>query len=433
MRGQAGAPTPRIAFVTMGCAKNEVDSADMGRRLAEAGYAVGADPCDADVVIVNTCAFIQAATEESLDAVLEAAELPRVAAGDAVMVVAGCMPSRYGAELERELPEAAAFVPCSREDDIVAVVEACAGPGRPGPGAEGGKLSSASAYVKVSDGCDRFCSYCTIPLIRGRYHSFPYEAIEADVRRAVEGGAREVVLIGQDTSRWGADLDEPSSLAQLVGRLAEAFPGTWLRVMYVQPEGVTDELLDAMAAHANVCPYLDIPLQHVDAGILRAMNRRGSAEAFRALVGRIRARMPHATLRTTLIAGFPGETEAQFDQLRSFVEEGHFDYVGVFPYSREEGTRAAELPGQVADEEKMERARALREVADAVGAARVRERVGRQMDVLVEGVEEDGQRFGRAQCQAPEVDGVTFVGRGEPGDVVRVRIEDTLMYEMEGA
>ena len=431
--------TPRIAFVTLGCAKNEVDTDAMARRLAAAGYEVGAEPEGADALVVNTCSFIQAATEESLDAIFEAAELPRVAAGEAALIVAGCMPARYGDDLAKELEEATAFVPCSREDDIVAVVASCVGPAaagavgeQPSPPALAAGEGAPFAYVKVSDGCDRFCSYCAIPLIRGRYRSFPYEDVRAEVARAVADGAAEVVLIGQDTGRWGADLPEPTSLAALVGRLAEEFPSTWLRVMYVQPEGVTDELLDAMAAHPNVCPYLDVPLQHVDAQLLRAMNRTGSGEEFLALAERILERLPGATLRTTLIAGFPGETEEQFEALCAFVEEAPFDYVGVFPYSREEGTRAAELPGQLDEEEKAERARALREVADAVGAARVSQRVGRRMDVLVEGVEEDGQVFGRAQCQAPEVDGATFLDRGVPGQVVAALIGDTLMYEMEG-
>ena len=214
--------------------------------------------------------------------------------------------------------------------------------------------------------------------------------------------------------------------------LAEEFPQTWFRIMYIQPEGLSDELLDAVAAHDNVCDYFDIPLQHVDAGILRAMNRTGSREEFLALVGRVLAHVPGATLRTTLIAGFPGETEEQFEDLCSFVEEGLFDYVGVFPYSREEGTRAFDLPGQLDEDEKNDRAQRLRDLADAVCCPRIAARVGREMDVLVEGVEEDGQLFGRAMCQAPEVDGVTYLDAGEPGEIRRVRIVDALLYEMEG-
>ena len=399
-----GASAPRVSLVTMGCAKNEVDSAAMARALAEAGYQVDAPADKADVIIVNTCSFIQSATEESLEAIFEAASLPLVAAGRASVVVAGCMPARYGDDLEGELTEAAAFVPCSKEDDIVAVLgsltgfeptagepagtalEQPAGPTAPG---EGGTF----AYVKISDGCDRLCSYCTIPAIRGRYHSFPFETIRADVAREVDQGAREIVLIAQDTGRWGQDLPEGRDLAWLVDTLAEAFPDIWLR----------------------------------------AMNRAGSAEKFAALIGRIRAAVPDITLRTTLIAGFPGETEEQFEALCDFVAEAPFDYIGVFPYSREEGTAAAELPDQLDEDEKAERAQILRDLADAVCGPRIAERIGRPMAVLVEGAEEDGQLFGRAQCQAPEVDGVTYVSDGAIGTVVDTVIADTLLYEMEGA
>lgn len=430
-------PCGRISLITMGCAKNEVDSAAMARALSEAGYDTSASPDEADVVIVNTCSFIQSATEESLEAIFEAAALPAVERGDAALIVAGCMPARYGDDLAEELTEARAFVPCSKEDDIVAVVDGILGYVRgteplPRAASAPAQAGPVFAYVKISDGCDRFCSYCTIPAIRGRYHSFPFEDIYREVERARADGAREIDLIAQDTGRWGQDLPGDRDLAWLVNELSEAFPDTWFRVMYLQPEGVTDALLSVMATRDNVCPYLDIPLQHVSAPLLRAMNRAGSAEKFHELIERIRAAVPDITLRTTLIAGFPGETDEQFEALCDFVAEEPFDYVGVFPYSREEGTAAFDLPGQLDEEEKAERAQVLRDAADACCVPRIAERIGRVMPVLVEGCEEDGQRYGRAQCQAPEVDGVTFVSEGEPGDVVEVVIADTLLYEMEG-
>lgn len=435
----AAPAAPSVAFVTLGCAKNEVDTAHMRTRLLQAGFRMEEDPACADAVVVNTCSFIQSATEESLEAIFDVAGLPNVAAG-AALIVAGCMPARYGDDLAGELTEARAFVPCSREDDIAAVVaDALGNPVILSERSESKDLApmqdvlaSVSAYVKISDGCDRFCTYCTIPYIRGRYRSFPLDDVRADVAAQVAAGVREIVLIAQDTGRWGADFDEPSSLAALVSTLAEEFPATWFRVMYIQPEGLTDELLDAVAAHDNVCDYFDIPLQHVDADILRAMNRTGSREEFLALVERVLAHVPGATLRTTLIAGFPGETDEQFEDLCAFVEEGLFDYVGVFPYSREEGTRAASLPDQVDEDEKNDRAQRLRDIADAVCCPRIAARIGRTMDVLVEGVEEDGQLFGRAMCQAPEVDGVTYLDGGEPGEIRSVTIADTLLYEMEG-
>ena len=436
---------PRVAFVTLGCAKNEVDSEHMRARVLSQGFEVSRDPSDADAIVVNTCSFIQSATEESIEAILEVAGLPEVAAGNAALIVAGCMPARYGSDLEGELAEASAFVPCSKEDDIAQVVADALHVQLPledvrssewlGAVPEGvGHFEdgAVSAYVKISDGCDRFCSFCTIPFIRGRYHSFPYEEVLEEVRARVSEGVREIVLIAQDTGRWGQDLGEEDSLASLLDRLAAAFPSTWFRVMYIQPEGVTDDLLHVMAAHANVCRYLDIPLQHVVPRILASMRRRGCREDFERLVERVRAVMPDVTLRTTLIAGFPGETDDDFEELCDFVEEGFFDYVGVFPYSREEGTRAYSLPDQVEDDEKADRAQRLRDLADDVSAPIIHERVGRRMDVLVEGMEDDGQVFGRAMCQAPEVDGVTYVHSGKPGEVLSVLITDTLLYEMEG-
>ena len=428
-----------VAFVTLGCAKNEVDTSHMRVRVAEAGNMLANDPADADAIVINTCSFIQAATEESLEAIFDTADLPNVSSGRAKLIVAGCMPARYGDELASELTEAGAFVPCSREDDIAAVLAEVIGvPSESTTAAltanvHGAVRGPVSAYVKISDGCDRFCSYCTIPYIRGRYHSFSLDEVCSEVDDLVAQGVREIVLIAQDTGRWGTDFDEPSTLAALVSTLADRHGDIWFRVMYIQPEGLTDELLSAVATHTNVCNYFDIPFQHVDADILKAMNRTGSGAEFHDLITRVRTRIPHATLRTTLIAGFPGETDEQFEDLCAFVEEADIDYIGVFPYSREEGTRAYHLENQVGDDEKTDRAQRLRDLADAVCTPRVAARIGRTMDILIEGYEEDGQLFGRAMCQAPEVDGVTYLEQGDVGEVCSVVIEDTLLYEMEGA
>ena len=427
--------TRSVSFITLGCAKNEVDSEKMRDKARRAGYRIEADPESADAVVVNTCSFIQSATEESLEAIFEAAGMENVASGSAKLIVAGCMPARYGDDLEKELNEACAFVPCSKEEDLGSILDALFG----GPCGNAGSEEVAeeieqapvSAYVKISDGCDRFCSYCAIPYIRGRYHSFPPDEIDAEIDAKVAAGTREIVLIAQDTGRWGQDFDEPSSLARLMAHVAERHPETWFRVMYVQPEGVTDELLGVIAGHGNICSYLDIPLQHVDKELLRAMNRAGSREKYLSLVNHIRDVVPDVTLRTTLIAGFPGETEGQFEELCDFVSEALFDYIGVFAYSREEGTGAYDLPDQVDEDEKAERAQTLRDLADAACTPRIAERQGREMDVLIEGREEDGQLFGRAMCQAPDVDGETYVSEGAIGDIVHVKIADTLLYEME--
>lgn len=438
---------PKVAIITLGCAKNEVDSAEMAKRLTFAGFAMTEDATNADAIIINTCSFIQSATEESLETIFEAADLPNVINGTP-LIISGCMPARYGDDLASELSEASAFVPCNKEQDIVCVVadqlhltlddsgllanikplESVS----PIAGSSYTDQPAISAYVKISDGCDRFCSYCTIPFIRGRYHSFTYETIFNNVAELTNQGAKEIVLIAQDTGRWGTDFQEPSNLATLMDRLAESFPDTWFRVMYLQPEGITDELLSTMANHDNICSYLDIPLQHVDPLILKAMNRKGSRETYENLIRHIQELVPDITLRTTLIAGFPGETESAFDELLDFVAEGYFDYVGVFAYSQEDDTKAALLPDQIEEEEKIDRAQRLRETADAVSATRIADRIGKTVDVLIEGYEEDGQCFGRAMCQAPEVDGVTYISQGTPGEIIKTTIVDTLFYEMEG-
>lgn len=429
-----------IALITMGCAKNEVDSQHMMRRLVAASYRVVDDASCADCIIVNTCSFIQSATEESLEAIFEVLGLENVSEGGAPVIVAGCMPARYGSQLEESLPEASSFVPCSKEDDIVAIVDGLLGisrecarvsaqysrPSDPLPGEYG-----TFAYVKISDGCDRRCAYCAIPAIRGVYHSFTFETIAAEVQRAVTAGVGEIDLIAQDTGRWGQDFEEPLSLAWLLDTLAQRFPDTWFRVLYLQPEGVTDQLLKVMAQRENICSYLDIPLQHVDQAVLRSMNRSGNREAFEQLVERVQRAVPDVTLRTTLIAGYPGETEEQFEQLLDFAATGLFDYVGVFPFSPEEGTAAALLPDQWDEDVRLERAQELRDVADSASCAKVAQRVGHRFSVLVEGREEDGQLFGRAMCQAPEVDGCTYLVSGEVGQKRTVLIGDTLFYEME--
>ena len=438
MPQRSNEPLATVAFVTMGCAKNEVDSDHMAARLSHAGYRIVDDPESTNVVIVNTCSFIQAATEESIEAILEVAGYDSVASGDSKLIVAGCMPARYGADLEPEFPEVSGYIACNKEDDIVAHVDDLMGVERLTGDDRGISLDSQNqhrvfAYVKISDGCDRFCAYCTIPYIRGRYHSYTLDDIRGEVQRVVAQGAREVVLIAQDTGRWGKDFDEPSSLAQLMSSLAEEWTGIWFRVMYIQPEGVTDELIAAVRDHANICDYFDVPFQHANERILRSMNRKGSGADFRNLVQHIRTSIPDATIRTTLIAGYPGETEQDFEELCDFVDEAELDYVGVFAYSREEGTKAFDLDEQVDDDEKAYRAQTLRDRADAACAPRISARIGKTMDVLVCGAEEDGQLYGRAQCQAPDVDGVTYVPSGNPGDFVTVTIDDTLLYEMEGS
>lgn len=420
-----------VSFLTLGCAKNESDSARMQEDLIRAGYSIVDIADSADVIVVNTCSFIQSAIEESLDAVFEIAGYDSVALGDTKLVVCGCMPSRFGDDLEEELTEADKFVTCREEDNIVEIIDDLLGVSSVRNSVEVDFDYAPSEYVKISDGCNRFCSFCTIPFIRGRYHSFSYDEIASDVKAKVESGTKEIVLIAQDSGIWGLDLKPRENLASLLKRLSEAYPDTWFRVMYLQPAGMTDELLDVMATHDNICNYFDIPLQHCDSEILKSMNRSGSRAEYEQMVARIRQRISGVALRTTLIVGYPGETEEQFDDLCDFVSETEFDYVGIFAYSPEDGTPAAELPNQVDEDTKQARLQELRDIADAVSSHVVSQRIGTSMDVLVLGCEEDGQLYGRAQCQAPDVDGVTYLENGAVGEVHTVSISDTLLYEME--
>lgn len=423
--------TKRVSFITLGCAKNEVDTNHMQEALIKAGYEVVSPEEEVDAVIVNTCSFIQEAVEESLAAIFDVSQQEAIAEGRTKLVVAGCLPSRYGDDLGVELTEPDRFVPCSQEENIVRILDELFD--EISTPIEGKVVVAAppSAYVKISDGCDRYCYYCTIPYIRGRYHSFSFESIDAEVDGLVGAGVKEIVLIAQDTGNWGTDFTPRDSLPLLLKRLARKHPDVWFRIMYVQPNGVDDQLLSVMEDHDNICPYLDIPLQHSSPTLLRAMNRSGSKDQFLRLISRIRTRLTGVALRTTFIVGYPGETEKDFEDLCSFVAEAEFDYVGIFPYSPEEGTRAANLPNQIPEDVKMERFQRLRDLADTISAQKIRERVGDRTKVLVIGEEEDGQLFGRTMTQAPDVDGVTFINKGEVGEFVNAVIEDTVMYEME--
>lgn len=408
----------------------------MRAAVSGSAFTLAEDPEDADILVVNTCSFIQTATEESVEVVLEAASSWIPAREGRRLVVAGCMPSRYGADLAQAMPEVAAFVPVAEESAILDVLQRITGlaAGNAGPETCPPRTSSGpSAYLQVSDGCHRSCAYCTIPSIRGPYRSRSLEDIVAEAKQLVALGAREIVLIGQDITAYGRDLDEDIVLADVVRAVARTDGLSWLRLMYAQPDGITDDLLSAMAEHATVCHYLDMPLQHASKSVLRGMHRSGDADALLALVAKIRAALPDVVLRTTLIAGFPGETQADVRELQRFIEHAEFDYVGVFSYSAEEGTVAAEMPSQIPPRTKRARTQRLRDLADHIGFNHAAARVGSTLEVLVEGVDEDdGVVVGRWRGQAPEIDGVVLLDRGRPGDIVRAYIVDSLGYDLEG-
>jgi len=503
-----------VAFVTLGCPKNEVDTAAMKALVEASAYILSDEVASADVVVVNTCSFISTATEASIETILDLAaergDLPArlVATGSGsaagrlamepgldvgrgqtdcslktvhtdcfpgartplgaplpqrsqILLVAGCMVNRYGAqELEGELPEVSAFVPIEGESDLLRVIEeqtgvaASVAPGgeakaTPDVGSgspadvacdEGSASAPASAYLMIADGCDRVCSFCTIPAIRGPYRSKTPDELVAQARKLVASGVRELVLIAQDTTAYGHDLPDRPTLASLVARLCDETDLAWLRLMYLQPEGVTDELIDVVAAHPQVVRSFEMPLQHSSERILRAMNRAGGRTRFAALIATLRNRLPGLALRTTLIVGFPGETEEEFNDLLDFVRQMRFDYVGVFPYSPEDETPAAELPAQLDEDVRLARAQLVRDAADEIGWERAAAHVDQTIPVLIEAFDaEEGCFLGRASFQAPDIDGQVRIVAEEGARpdislnaIMRVRIQDALLYDLEG-
>jgi len=435
----------RVHLLTLGCPKNQVDGEVMLGVLAGRGHELVLDPGEADVLVVNTCSFIGPAKRESIDAILDAARLKAGREGRR-LVVTGCLAQRYADELVRELPEVDAFVGTG---DLLRIADAIEG----GPAAEplvyrgaqhvlprhvpGGRVRTGAwwtAYLKVSEGCDHTCSFCIIPKIRGRHESRRPDDLLAEAGALVAEGAVELNLVAQDLTAYGRDLRDGTTLAALLRALAVRVPGArWLRLLYAYPASVTDELLEVMATEPAVCRYLDMPLQHVADGILRAMRRERSGDALRRLLARIRAAVPGIALRSSFIVGFPGETDDDVRALCDFLEESEFSHAGVFRYSREEGTAAADLPGQLPEGVKAERRARVMEVQARVSARLAAAQVGREVEVLVE--RDAGRRtfVGRTAAQAPEIDGVVrLTGVAAPGEVVRARLTAARTYDLEG-
>lgn len=436
-------PLGKILFITLGCAKNEVDTDRMRALLLAAGFAEADGVDDADAAIVNTCSFLASATEESVEATLELAEGRAEGVRSCPIIMCGCVPSRYGDDLPEQLPEVAAFVKADDEDGIVGVVADVLGISVAAPFLDAGAMlrtvQGASAFVKISEGCDRFCAFCAIPYIRGRYHSRPADEIVAEVSALMEQGVREVILIGQDTGIWGSDFEGDQTLAKLLVRVAEAvrpYSG-WVRVLYLQPEGMTDELIAAIRDTPEVLPYIDIPIQHCSERVLKAMGRSGDPEQLHALFARLRDEIPGMVLRTTGMAGFPGETDEEADELYDFIEAEEFDYTSVFAYSQEEGTRAAAMPDQVDEDVKLERTQRLIDLVEELGFSATAKHVGERVKVIIDGVEEteDGvELIGHTWFQAPDCDGAVHIQSGEAavGDIVTVDLVDSFCYEMVG-
>jgi ribosomal protein S12 methylthiotransferase len=442
-----------VHLLTLGCSKNLVDSELMLGALANAGYEISTDPACAQVLIVNTCAFIEAAKKESIAAILEAAEFKKNTPGRR-LVVAGCMAQRYGAELAEELPEVDIFVGTGNFLDLPELLRRTEPSWPRSLEAERGKVvpyvggahllphidapriltgNFFSAYLKVSEGCNHKCTFCIIPRIRGAHESRPIATVIQEARRLAESGVREINLIAQDLTAFGRDLTPRSSLAELLVRLNDIEELRWIRLLYCYPNFVTDSLLEAVAKLPKIVKYIDMPLQHADDTILRAMRRERSGDALRKLLDRIRMRVPEVALRTSFIVGFPGETEQAFRRLLDFVREQEFDRVGVFTYSREEGTSAFDLPGQLPEREKRRRRARLMEAQAEISLRRNRALIGREVQVLVEG-QNAGRATrmrGRTPWQAPEIDGMVILhGAAQVGEFVPARVEQALTYDL---
>lgn len=437
----------KVGMITLGCAKNQVDGELFMAKLKAAGYEPVDDVAMADVAIVNTCGFIDSAKKESIDEILELGLLKKEGRIKK-LVATGCLAERYQEEIRREIPELDGVLGIGANEDPAKYIAELLNGGPVEAFPEKSKLPlcgdrelttpSWTAYLKIAEGCDNRCSYCAIPYIRGGYRSRTMEDIEQEARALMRNGAKELVLIAQDTTRYGIDLYGEYSLAKLLQRLCKLDGIKWLRVLYCYPDAITDELLDVMASEEKVVPYIDLPLQHCSGSVLRAMNRRGDRESLEALISKIRDKVPGVILRTTLITGFPGETEEDFAELSSFVKKVKFDRLGCFTYSQEEGTPAAGLPGQLEQEEKERRAGIITEQQMDISEEKGQALIGSTLQVLVEGFDRYAECwFGRSYMDAPDVDGRIFftVGEKRPtlGSFVPVKIEDCMEGDLMGS
>ncbi len=427
---------PSVWLTTLGCAKNQVDSEKVSAMLAEAGYRLAEGPDDAEVVMVNTCAFIEEARRESVETILAVEEAKKEGART---VVIGCLAQRFGPEVADALPEVDAVVGLDRYGDLVPTLDRLTG-WRPVTIRRRPAMDILSqvrrpspvlpyAYVKVAEGCDKGCTFCAIPLIRGRQVSRRPANIAAEVEELVAAGVREVVLVAQDLAAYGRDIGAPGGIVDLLRFLSVVDGLDRLRLLYLYPTEIRDELIEEMVANPKVASYFDLSLQHVSRDLLRAMRRPGDADRHGALIERIRRADPDAALRSSFIVGFPGETDADVDALASFLEEVELDWAGFFPFSPEDGTPAAELAGRIDPEETAERLRHLQAIQDEVTARRNAARVGRVEEVLIDQIE-DGVPVGRTHRHAPEIDGVVTVDEGEAGTWVQARIVGAYGTEM---
>lgn len=443
----------KIGVVSLGCPKNLVDSETMLGLIHEENYEITNDPSEAEIIIVNTCGFIESAKEESINTILQMAEYKK-SGSCKYIIVTGCLSQRYAEELFNELPEADAIAGVEVYDEIGSIIKRVMN-GERFMMLERSKpdviytsketflpriltTPSYTAYLKIAEGCDNCCSYCAIPKIRGPYRSKPMEQVLKEAKALVDNGVKELIVVAQDTTRYGEDLPGGKLLlADLLKELNKIESLKWIRVMYCYPNNFTDELIETFASLDKVCKYVDLPLQHASNRLLASMNRYDTREEVETLLAKLRKRIPGIVIRTTFIVGFPGETDADFEELKEFVEQQRFENAGVFAYSQEEGTVAGAMPNQIPDEIKQERYHELMALQAQISEEIHKDTEGQTLEVLVEGIEEDGSglHYGRSYREAPDIDGLVFIenpGDIKPGCFVKVNILQGFTYESVG-
>lgn len=443
----------KIGVVSLGCPKNLVDSETMLGLIHEENYKITNDPSEAEIIIVNTCGFIESAKEESINTILQMAEYKK-SGSCKYIIVTGCLSQRYAEELFNELPEADAIAGVEVYDEIGSIIKRVMN-GERFIMLERSKpdviytsketflpriltTPSYTAYIKIAEGCDNCCSYCAIPKIRGPYRSKPMEQVLKEAKALVDNGVKELIVVAQDTTRYGEDLPGGKLLlADLLKELNKIESLKWIRVMYCYPNNFTDELIETFASLDKVCKYVDLPLQHASNRLLASMNRYDTREEVETLLAKLRKRIPGIVIRTTFIVGFPGETDADFEELKEFVEQQRFENAGVFAYSQEEGTVAGAMPNQIPDEIKQERYHELMALQAQISEEIHKDTEGQTLEVLVEGIEEDGSglHYGRSYREAPDIDGLVFIenpGDIKPGCFIKVNILQGFTYESVG-
>ncbi|MCA1633947.1 MAG: 30S ribosomal protein S12 methylthiotransferase RimO [Acidobacteria bacterium] len=444
----------KVGFISLGCPKNLVDSEVMMGQLKLKGYEVTNDASEADTLVVNTCGFIEAAKKESVEAILEAARL-KSEGSCSRLIVAGCLVERYRDELRAEIPEVDAFIGTNQINDITIVADARVNT-RSLPILPLGNQTATylydestprvlatpgySAYVKIAEGCDRPCAFCFIPQMRGHFRSRRFGSVVSEAQALAEKGVKEIILVAQDSSRYGEDLGQQDGLAHLLRELSQLDAVEWVRVMYTYPTHISDGFLDVLAEEPKAVKYLDMPLQHASRNVLKLMKRGGDRASLERLIARVRRRVPGIAVRTTFITGFPGETEEDFEELLAFVRAVEFDRVGVFTYSDEEGTPAFDLAAKVDPKVAARRRTRLMKEQSRISLKKNRTRVGSTLRVLFEGPSKETDLLwqGRTETQAPDIDGCVLINdapeglRPEPGDFVNVRITEAQQYDLVG-